>query len=109
VRQGITAAELEFAVSYLSGSFAFELATAADRLARKLDAALLGLPDDTTSRYLSDLAALDATTVNAALHRHLSPAASTIVLTGTEDLAEPLSRAGLTPEIIDFEDDPGEP
>lgn len=81
--KGVTDDEVRFVLGYLRGSYAFELATPADRLGKQLDAVLLGLPVDQAQRHLTDLAAIDAAQVNGAIRAHLRSAGALITLTGT--------------------------
>jgi zinc protease len=90
VDKGVTADEVEFALGYLRGSWAFELATPGDRLGKRLDVLLLDLAPDTYARHLERLAALGADDINAAMRRHFRPEALTISITGTADDVAPL-------------------
>jgi len=83
VAEGVTPAEVEFALGYLSGSWPFELVTPGDRLGKQLDTILLGLAPDTYSRHLKKLAAIDADQVNAAIRRWWKPGDATIAVTAT--------------------------
>ena len=85
VAEGVTPAEVEFALGYLSGSWPFELVTPGDRLGKQLDTILLGLAPDTYSRHLKKLAAIDADQVNAAIRRWWKPGDATIALTATAE------------------------
>src|SRR4029450_5849610 len=69
VTEGVTPAEVEFALGYLSGSWPFELVTPGDRLGKQLDTILLGLAPDTYARHLKQLAATDAPPRNTATTR----------------------------------------
>jgi zinc protease len=90
VSGGVTADEVEFALGYLRGSWAFELATAGDRLGKRLDLLLLDLPADTYSRHLERLAALSVDEINAAMRRHFHPESLTVAITGTAADVMPL-------------------
>jgi zinc protease len=85
VTEGVTPAEVEFALGYLSGSWPFELVTPGDRLGKQLDTILLGLAPDTYARHLKQLAAIDADQVNAAIRQWWKPDDVTIALTATAD------------------------
>jgi zinc protease len=85
VAEGVTAAEVEFALGYLSGSWPFELVTPSDRLGKQLDTILLGLEPGTYARHLKLLAAISADQVNEAIRRWWKPADAVIALTATAD------------------------
>jgi zinc protease len=85
VAGGVTQAEVEFALGYLSGSWPFELVTPNDRLSKQLDTILLGLPADTYPSHLKKLAAVDADQVNAAIRKWWKPDDAIIALTATAE------------------------
>jgi zinc protease len=87
--KGLSAEEIEFARGYLAGSWAFELATPADRLGKKLDLELLDLPGDTFTGHLQRLAAITPDEVNDAIRRFWHPEHAAVVLTGTARDLEP--------------------
>lgn len=80
---GLREEEIEHARRYLDGTFAFEIATPADRLHRRTDQHVLGLPVDHDKTFRARLAALTPDEVNAALRRHWKPETATVVLTAT--------------------------
>jgi len=104
VTGGLSDEEVEHARSYLEGSWAFEIDTPGERLDRRVETELLGLPADHVATYLPRLRAVDATTVNAALRRHWRPSEATVVCTATaaemRPRVEPLGLGDI--DVVDY-------
>jgi zinc protease len=80
--------EVEFAKSYLCGGHAFDVATASDRLERRVEGALWGLPADHHATIVGRLAAVTPDEVRAATTRWLRPDASVTTIVASADAIE---------------------
>ena len=86
VRLGLaTEDEIAHAVSYLEGSWAFEIDTPGERLDRRMEIEIQGLPADHVTSFVPRLKRLDPAAVNAALARHFRPSELVIVVTTTAE------------------------
>jgi zinc protease len=85
---GPTDEEVEFARSYLVGSHAFDVATAADRLERRIEAALWDLPPDHHLTVVGRVARVTPDEVRAAARRWLRPEASVTTVVASADSIE---------------------
>jgi zinc protease len=103
VQAGITKDELDFAKSYLQGNWAFELATPADRLERRLDSLLLEVPPP--EDFIPRLQSVTLQSVNDALRRHMRPDdAVTVIVASAEELVEELSGLPIGPvEVVPYD------
>ena len=77
--------EIDHARSYLAKSHAFEVATASDRLDRRLEQVLWALPPDHHQTFVSRLAAVTPDEVRAAVKRWVRPDAATVVVLASSD------------------------
>jgi zinc protease len=104
VAQGLSDEEIAHAKSYLEGSWAFEVDTPGERLDRRMEIEVLGLPADHLETFVPRLRALDPSAVNGALARHFRPSEAVIVLTATaEDMLPRLAGLPLGEvEVVDF-------
>jgi zinc protease len=101
---GLTEAEIEHARAYLDGTFAFEVATPADRLHRRLDQAVLRLPPDNDQTFRKRLAAVTVEDVNAAVRRHWRPETALVVMTATAaEMAGRIREGGGVGDGVDVE------
>ncbi len=80
--------EVAFARSYLAGGYAFDVATASDRLERRLEAALWGLPADHHLTHVRRLSAVTPDEVRAAARRWLRPDAVVTTVVASADAIE---------------------
>jgi zinc protease len=87
--KGVTAEEVTFAKAYLEGSWAFEIATPADRVERRIETAVMDLPEDWVDRYADRLRAITPDDVNRAIRAWWDPADATIALTCTAETMAP--------------------
>lgn len=85
VTSGLTEEEIAHAKSYLEGSWAFEVDTPGERLDRRMEITVQGLPADHVATFVPRLRLLEPAAVNAALVRHFRPAELVIVVTTTAD------------------------
>ncbi len=105
VAEGFSADEIAHTLGYLEGSWAFEIDTAGERLDRRLEVLLQGLPERWVQDFVPSLRALDAGAVNAAIRRHWHPEHATCVVTATADtMLEQLDPAVTGPiEVVDYQ------
>jgi zinc protease len=85
VKNGITAAELDFIQSYLVRSYAFEVDTAPKRLGHAIETELLELPAGYHARYGDHVRAVDLNAANAAAKTRISVDDLVIIVVGTAD------------------------
>jgi len=83
VRDGITRRELGAAKRTLTRSHAFAIDTAGKRAALSVEVPLLGLPEDTYSRYVERINAVTLEQANAALAARLDPARLVVAQVGS--------------------------
>jgi zinc protease len=88
-RDGATAAEVEFAKSYLHGSWAFDIATPAERLDRRTETIVLGLRQDWVARHRDEILRVTPAQVNDAIGRFWHPGSATVVVTCTAAAMRP--------------------
>lgn len=102
--EGLHQDEFEFSRSYLSGSAAFTRATATQRLYRKVQEQLYGLPVGYGDGFAKRLQSLDRKSVNQALSKSASPDNLCVVVVGTaETVLAPLQALGFdSVEVVDY-------
>jgi zinc protease len=89
VAGGVTEAEVEFAKGYMEGSWAFDLATPAERLDRRTETYVIGVAEDWIETHVHRLRAVTAKDVNEAIRKAWRPDSATIVVTCTADAMRP--------------------
>lgn len=102
---GLSAEEVAHARGYLEGSWAFDIDTPGERLDRRVETLLQGLPADWVDTFVPRLRALGVDEVNAALRRSWRPREAVCVLTATAETMLPrLDPAVVGPvEVVDFQ------
>lgn len=83
IDDGVDDEEVAFAKSYLVNHFPFRLQTPRKRLDEMLRVRLLGLPEDTTERFVERIEAVTTVQINHALRRHLKSSALTVMVVCT--------------------------
>jgi zinc protease len=93
---GVTDEEIAFAKSYLSNSFAFNIATPEEKLDLEVAITAAGMPEDHVARYVDKIARVTRADVDRAMKGHLHPGALEIcIVSTTEELEPKLREAGL--------------
>ncbi|MEO7092328.1 MAG: insulinase family protein, partial [Polyangiales bacterium] len=107
VKSGITDAELGFAKSYLSESYAFDIDTPFKRVRQAVDEDLYGLPADYHTGYVSHVLGVPLASANEAIKSRIHLDDLVIVVVGTaSEIKDAVEKAipGLTStEVIPFE------
>jgi zinc protease len=97
VEDGVTDAEVDFAKSYLTKSFAFSVATPEDRLELRTALELAGMPPDSAQTYTARVGRVTRAQAVKALAQHLTARDLEVVVVSTADELMPkLEAAGLT-------------
>jgi predicted Zn-dependent peptidase len=101
---GLEQEEFEFTCSYLRGSAAFSRATANQRLFRKLQEEVYGLPTGYGDGFPERLKKLERGAVDAAIARHFRPADLCVVVVATaERVQSALEAIGFdSVEVVDY-------
>jgi zinc protease len=100
VEEGVTEAEVAFARSYLTKSFAFSVATPEDRLELRTALELAGMPPDSAQTYTARVAKVTREQAVSALSKHLTARDLEVVVVSTADELMPkLEAAGLTKDV----------
>jgi zinc protease len=100
VTEGVTDAEVDFAKSYLTKSFAFSVATPEDRLELRTALELAGMPPDSAQTYTTRIGKVTRAQAAGALAKHLTPRDLEVVVVSTADeLLPKLEAAGLTRDV----------
>ncbi|MFT3887004.1 MAG: pitrilysin family protein [Arachnia sp.] len=101
-----TAAEVDDARRYLVSVAPLANETSADIVGQATALAAAGLDTSYLARHFAQLADVTPASATEAFHRHVSVERLTIAVTGrAADLMPALSAAGLSPEVINLEDD----
>ncbi len=107
LRDGVTAAELEFVKRYIVRSHAFEIDTARKRAHQRLEEVLFDMPAGYHDRYLERVQAVTLEDANAALRARLTEDDLVVSVVGTHsEIGEALAKAvaGLSEvEVIPFD------
>ena len=102
---GLTADEIDFAKSYLTGSLPFHVATARQRMGVAVRHACFGLPGDFVATLPERLMAVTEGEVQAVIERWIRPEDLTsVVVTTAAAISDALASAGAgAPEVVAYD------
>ncbi len=90
---GLSQEEFEFTRSYLSGSAAFERATANQRLFRTIQEEIYALPKGYADGFSERLVDMSTADINAAIAEHTKPESLCVVIVATAEKTLPALEA----------------